>query len=426
LSLPTVAKVLTGWQPCPRHSTRERARGRDRIAASTVNDGHLGANRAEPRPVAFRHVACNSAGRVHSLLNRWAGVRALLAVTCLCAAVEPAASKEKPLFIELPREVLAVDVGAGGFVVVGTFYSGGAFHWMPTSGDTAIGGTQGAAVSRDGKTIVGRALDSAGFENAAIWTGGTSWRLLGSFTPDAKPCDLLLSGSFGASDDGKVVVGLAWDGCSFARAFRWEESTGMVDLGSTVPGRSSRANNVSGDGRVVIGWQEDATGFRTGARWINGAQELFRGPSGMVGEAFGVNRDGTLVLGANCTPSDAVPSGWTWTPAGGVTCFPVPRPPGLPAPFYQVLMQATSEDGRVMVGAYSFGLESESLIWIDGQVFFLKDYLRQNGVPDAFDGWVNTGFAIAVTPDGRTIVGYGAGRTAFQGYMVVLPELDSK
>ena len=47
-------------------------------------------------------------------------------------------------------------------------------------------------------------------------------------------------------------------------------------------------------------------------------------------------------------------------------------------------------------------------------------------MPNAFDGWINTGFALAVTPDGRTIVGYGAGRTAFQGYMVVLPELESR
>jgi probable HAF family extracellular repeat protein len=358
--------------------------------------------------------------------NRWLGVLALsVSPFVALGSAEAATRKDTPLFIELPREVLPADVGAGGAVVVGSFFSLGAFHWMPTSGETDIGGTQGVAVSRDGKTIVGRALEG-GFENAAIWTGGRQWRTLGSFTPDAQPCDLLLSGSFGASDDGTVVVGLGWDGCSYAHAFRWQESTGMVDLGSTTPGRSSRANNVSGDGRVVVGWQEDATGFRMGAKWVNGTQELFRGPAGVVGEAFGANRDGSIIVGTNCNPFDPVPSGWTWTAANGVTCFPVPRPSGLPAPFYQVLMQATSEDGRVIVGAYSFGLESESLIWIDGESFFLKEYLRQNGVPGAFDGWFNTGFANAITPDGRTIVGFGAGRTTFQGYMVVLPERESE
>ena len=45
-------------------------------------------------------------------------------------------------------------------------------------------------------------------------------------------------------------------------------------------------------------------------------------------------------------------------------------------------------------------------------------------MPDAFEGWINTGFVQSVTPDGRTLVGYGAGPTTFQGYMVVLPELD--
>ena len=345
----------------------------------------------------------------------------------LLGAAEAAPPKGKPLLIPLPPEALATDVGAGGFVVAGGFFSGGALTWMPTSGVTPLGGTQAIAVSLDGKTIVGRALDARGLENAAIWAGGTDWRLLGSFTPDAQPCDRLLSGSFGTSDDGKVVVGLGWDGCSFARAFRWEESTGMVDLGSTVAGRSSRANNVSGDGQVVVGWQEDATGPRLGAKWVNRTQELIRGPHGSVGEAFAANRDGSLIVGANCDFFDSVTaSAWKWTAAAGVQCFPVQRKPGLlPVP-YRAYMLTTSDDGRVIGGAFSFGLESESLVWFDGEVFFLKDYLRANGVPDAFEGWINTGFVNAVTPDGRTLVGFGAGPTTFQGYMVVLPEPESK
>jgi probable HAF family extracellular repeat protein len=296
---------------------------------------------------------------------------------------------------------------------------------MPTAGTVAIGGTQTNAISLDGKTILGRALDSHGYENAAIWQGGREWRVLGSFTPSAQPCDRLLSGTFGANDDGTVVVGLGWNGCSFARAFRWEESTGMVDLGSTVSGRSSRANNVSGDGRVVVGWQEHTTGFRQGAKWVDRAQEIIRGPSGgFVGEAFAANRDGSLIVGGGCTPEIPEPSAaWTWTVASGVECFPVQRPPGIPNVPYQTLMLATSDDGRVIGGAFSFGLESQSLIWIDGEGHFLKDYLRANGVPDAFEGWVNTGFVLGVTPDGRTLVGYGAGPRTFQGFMVVLPEL---
>jgi hypothetical protein len=79
-----------------------------------------------------------------------------------------------------------------------------------------------------------------------------------------------------------------------------------------------------------------------------------------------------------------------------------------------------------MGGSYSFGLDSESLLWLDGQVYFLRDYLRQNGLPDAFDGWVNTGFVTDVSPDGRTLVGYGAGPRTFQGFMVLLPKLPDR
>ena len=58
-----------------------------------------------------------------------------------------------------------------------------------------------------------------------------------------------------ASSDGRVVVGLAWIGCGLTHAFRWEESTGMVNLGSSVAGRASLATGVSGDGKVVVGHQ---------------------------------------------------------------------------------------------------------------------------------------------------------------------------
>jgi hypothetical protein len=42
-------------------------------------------------------------------------------------------------------------------------------------------------------------------------------------------------------------------------------------------------------------------------------------------------------------------------------------------------------------------------------------------VPDAFDGWVNTGFVTDVSADGRILVGYGAGPRRFQGFIVALP-----
>ncbi len=65
-------------------------------------------------------------------------------------------------------------------------------------------------------------------------------------------------------------------------------------------------------------------------------------------------------------------------------------------------------------------------MWLDGEAVLLRDYLRSHGVPDAFDGWINTGFVTDVSPDGHTLVGYAAGPTTFQGFMVVLPELGAR
>jgi hypothetical protein len=84
------------------------------------------------------------------------------------------------------------------------------------------------------------------------------------------------------------------------------------------------------------------------------------------------------------------------------------------------IMFSTSEDGRVIGGAHSFGLESEAVLWIDRSPSYLKDYLKAHGVPTAFDGWVNTGFITHVSPNNRILVGYGAGPRDFQGYMVIL------
>ena len=342
----------------------------------------------------------------------------------LAGGAQAAPPEGTPLLILLRPEALAMSVGANGFVVGGTFFSGGGFHWMPTGGVSEIGGLEVVDVSRDGKTFVGTALDPTGRTlQAAVWTEGRNRRLLGSVGAQ-RPCDLNLSSSFGTSDDGRVVVGLAWDGCAYARAFRWEESTGMTDLGS-LSGESSRANGVSGDARVVVGWEQHATGFRQAAKWVDGREELIR-PGALLGEARGTNRDGSLIVGSGCEPEriGVPPAAWTWTQSAGIRCFPVPTPSwALDLP-YQALMVATSDDGRVMGGALSFGLDSESVVWFDGERFFLRDYLRSHGVPDAFEGWYNTGFVTDVSADGRTLVGYGAGPNTFQGFVVILPELD--
>ena len=353
--------------------------------------------------------------------------KVLLAAMLLAPALTAGAS-DKTMLIELdPRSgALPEGVSAGGAVVVGGSAQGGGFYWMPTTGVISTGGVGASEVSRDGRTIVGTAIGSRVFQ-AAIWLRAAEWRLLGSFGASAAPCDASLSSALGTSSDGRVVVGLAWNGCTLSHAFRWEESTGMVDLGSSVAGRPSVATNVSGDGRVVVGNQTQATGFTQGARWVEGRQELMPGPDGFVGTANATNIDGTVIVGRICSPAAQRPtdanfqSAWVWT-RNGTRCLPAPALRVSPGPLIIVEANATSDDGRVIGGGQNVGgsPDSNAVIWIDNSPAYLKDYLRANGVPDAFETWVNTGAITDISPDGRILVGNGAARGGFRGYIVIL------
>jgi len=335
---------------------------------------------------------------------------------------------EKTMLIELePRsEALPTGLSGGGAVVSGAFNNGaGGFYWMPTTGVIFAGGVQASGVSRDGHTIVGSARDSSRVLQAAIWTRGTEWRLLGSFAGSAGPCDSSLSQGTGVTGDGQIVVGFAWSGCAGAHAFRWQEATGMIDLGSTVQGRSSRALGVSADGMVVVGDQTTAEGFNQGARWAGGRQDVMNGPEGPAGSAVAANHDGSIVVGRVCVPASGRvgdQSAWIWKAQGGLTCLPAPRRLVSPGPPIIVEAAAASDDGQVIGGSQSVGgsADSNAVLWIGGQPVYLKDFLQANGLPSAFRTWINTGTITGISPDGRVLVGWGAALGGFRGYMVIL------
>jgi probable HAF family extracellular repeat protein len=357
--------------------------------------------------------------------------RLILSLVLLAPTLAVRAS-DKPLVIELEPRSQAVPYGvnATGTVVVGQFYGSGslgAFYWMPTTGVIFNGGWYANDVSRDGRTIVGAARDSRGILQAAIWVRAAEWRLLGSFTPSAAPCGASLSGANGTSADGRVVVGYASNGCERdAHAFRWEESTGMVDLGSSVAGAHSWAGRVSGDGKVVVGHQERSDSFLQGARWVDGRQELIPGPVGFVGTARNTNADGSIVVGSICSPG-AKPtdpndqSAWVWTAREGTQCLPPPARRPSPG---EVVANATSDDGRIIGGGQRVGVTaySDAILWIDRTPHYLKDYLRANGVPDAFERLIYTGEIEDVSPDGRILVGGGSAIDGVRGYIVILGE----
>jgi probable HAF family extracellular repeat protein len=359
--------------------------------------------------------------------------RRIAIITCigltLALTVTSRPHATSALLIELdPRPgTLASAISANNLVVVGGMSGGGGFYWTPTSGVIFNGGLVAEGVSGDGRTIVGIAQDNGGIAQAGIWIARTEWQLLGSFSPTAASCSGSLSSAYDVSRYGQVIVGFAYDGCALAHAFRWTASTGMKDLGSSVQGKASLASGVSGDGQVVVGYQESATGPRQGARWLNGREELIPGADGYVGQARAANIDGSIVVGQVCHPTlGDDQSAWMWTALGGTKCLPAPAKITVPGPGVgpPILVQAnaTSDDGQVVGGGQNVGGSSDSnaVIWIGGRPAYLKDFLRANGVPNAFATYVNTGEITGITPDGHILVGWGAAALGFRGYIVVL------
>ena len=116
-----------------------------------------------------------------------------------------------------------------------------------------------------------------------------------------------------------------------------------------------------------------------------------------------------------------------WTAQAGTKCLPAPQKITVPGPGVgpAIIVQAnaTSDDGQVIGGEQNIGgsADSNAIIWIGGRPAYLKDFLRVNGVPDAFATWINTGSITDMTPDGQVLVGWGAAKLGFRGYLVVLP-----
>jgi uncharacterized membrane protein len=152
---------------------------------------------------------------------------------------------------------------------------------------------------------------------AGFWTEAGEWTDITS--PYLYGCDADNAGAWDVSADGRVIVGLVWNGCG-AEAFRWA-GTGsgiMTPLGQSFPGSQSppanRATVISDDGSIAAGWAQTSTVDRWPAIWkANGHGFLLSGFSlDSPGEVLSISADGKMVAGT--WASDA----FYWTEGTGV------------------------------------------------------------------------------------------------------------
>jgi len=303
-------------------------------------------------------------------------------------------------------------MAADGSVAVGVYDNGvvksSACRWTNSGGVEVIASPGSiytdVSISRDGKTIVGTVSDTRGNFHAAIWQGGTNWRILNPF-PAAVPGESshAVSIALDVSGDGSIVVGYAYVSPTKAVAMRWDAVNGMVNLGTFDEGvnSDSQAYRVSADGRNIIGW-DYKQGFspagtggasqngRRGAIWWDGKERLLH-PFGWAGEAWATNHNGSIIVGqfhpldANNNPLiQHGASTYKWTAWDGhfEDLGAVPVPIGADQSNYLSQPYAVSDDGSIL-GGETGRFDKFAMIWTNQSgTVYLSDYLTQHGVSD--------------------------------------------
>lgn len=237
-----------------------------------------------------------------------------------------------------------------------------------------------------------------------------------------------LSGaSKGVSGDGSTVVG--WSiGQAGREAFRWTEQEGMVGLGS-VPGgffgeESSQANAISADGKVVVGYSSTASYINEPCRWVEGvglqALGVLPGAGILGGAAYGVNAEGSVVVGNSSSGSSVI--AFRWTETDGM------EPLGdLPGGSAYSIAHAVSGDGQIVVGA-SGSPRTQGVANVEAFIWTERDGMRSlmDVIEDDFGidlGGFHLECAYGISTDGRVIVGTGVNEDdVCQGWVLTLPK----
>ncbi|HET9445762.1 MAG TPA: hypothetical protein VFO35_05855 [Steroidobacteraceae bacterium] len=354
-----------------------------------------------------------------------------------------------PTFTHLPYS-LPIDLSDNGERVVGLYgpFQSPYWRWSRQRGMENIDGVGFmGAVSGDGRTIGGtitKRVDTeygpVDQERAAVWSRATGWESIAD--ESFKGCDIFHTSVFDVNRDGSAAVGLAFEDCSNAHAYKWTARGGMRRLGKTSVG-AARANAVSGDGRVVGGWEEipEAFGFRVGALWQGQEQMLItdrepQNPYGYVGEVMAVNGAGSKAVGygAGAGNKDA----YLWTSEDGMVN--IGRYAGRVCYMYvdwetgqeteicedrETVATSMSSDGRIITGASRLthlGVD-DAVLYTHGLGWMLmSEFLASQGVLE-MSRWKVLG--ARVSADGKTLTGTAFPLAAdyYHGYRLELDQV---
>lgn len=302
------------------------------------------------------------------------------------------------------EQITMSDVNNNG-VAVGNGYNTTHFRWTKADGAKNIGSVSvgllsgSTRVSDDGNIIAGTMTNSSTNLNEMSYYNNTTglWTNLGGIVGSS---DDSKSSAWGISRDGKTIVGLGFINAAIGEAIKWTEADGIVQIGSTVTGSSSRANAINADQSVIVGWQDDETGFRQGAYWKNGVQSIIKNNDNEpVGEAGGVSDDGNTIIGYyGLYP-------YVWNAVEGYTQISHPNS----GVFFRGGATSITADGKTVIGYFRpwpggpyFG---EGFIWTKEKGRLnLNDYVTSLGIDTQ---GMKFSLPLAISPDGHYIAGAG-------------------
>lgn len=348
------------------------------------------------------------------LRKTYALVMTIIAGSCATAQLAAAGSGG---FLNLGANILVYAASADGAVASGQTPSQ-YFFWTQATGVVLIGsvGDSGQpTISDDGLRISGtRVNPDTGLNEIAFFDRGTGvWTNLGGIGGQSGSS---VSSGWGMSGDGLSVVGLGWVNAGSAHAIRSDLVGPPVDLGSTAPERSTRANATNFDGSVVVGWQDGVTGFRQGAVWSDGVQTLIfdQNSGGELSEAIGVTADGQWVIGAGSFANGD--QAYRWSAAAGVESL------GHLDPTFRGAATGISDDGAVIVGfdrPFGPALLGQGFIWTESTgMVNLNTFAASLGIDTQ---GVTMSIPLGISADGRTIVGQGLGGGGARGFILTIP-----
>lgn len=313
--------------------------------------------------------------------------------------------------------VFMTDVSNNG-VAVGNVMYAAHIYWTEDSGTLEIGEiTSGDFISgytnvtADGKFISGTMTNPAtNFDEMAKYEIATgTWSFLGGL---GSMSDATVSSAWGMTSDGKTVVGLAYPSPSDARAVKWTQGSGFVNLGSTVPNRSSRANSITDDGTIVVGWQDNEYGDRLGVYWKNGVQTYLKDNNGAnTGEAVSITPDGKTIVGFTYD------NPFVWNETGGYTMITHPDPD------FSGAAASITDDGKTVVGYFrpwnGQAVMGEGFIYTkEGGRMNLNEYVASLGFDDL---GITFALPMAISPNGKYITGAGRTKDDIRGFVIKLP-----